>query len=83
MAKDPHANAEKIYLEILDRLEELAAVYAEISGQDEEEDEGDKRQLEDILEAVVGEAGERGLDEDGADKLFKAMSAFAQKASEI
>ncbi len=81
MAKDPHAQALNIFHDILDRLEELVSVYADMNTDD---DEGDAtEQTMDILEEVVQEAGERGLDENGADRLFKAISAYAQKASSI
>lgn len=81
MAKDPRAQAENIYHELLDRLEELVAVYADISSDD---DEGDvAEQMEDIIDEIVQEAGERGLDENGAGRLFHAIAAYVQKASEM
>lgn len=81
MAKDPRAQAENIYHDLLDRLEELVAVYADMSSDD---DEGDvAEQMEDIIDEVVQEAGERGLDENGAGRLFHAIAAYVQKASEM
>jgi hypothetical protein len=81
MAKDPHAQAQNIYHEILDRLEELVAVYADMTSDD---DEGDiAEQMEDVLDGVVQEASERGLDERTADRLFNAIAVFAQKSAEM
>ncbi len=80
MAKDPQAQAQNIYHEILDRLEELVAVYADMSD-DEENDVGE--QMSEVIDGVVQEAGERGLDERTADRLFNAISTFAQKQSEL
>lgn len=81
MAKDPQAQAQNIYHEILDRLEELVAVYADMHSDDEESDVAE--QMEEVLDGVVQEAGERGLDERTADRLFNAIAVFAQKSSEL
>jgi hypothetical protein len=81
MAKDPHAQAQNIYHEILDRLEELVAVYTDMTSDDDEGDIAD--QMREVIEGVVQEAGERGLDETTADRLFKAIATFAQKSSEM
>ncbi len=81
MAKDPQAQAQSIYHEILDRLEELVAAYADMTSDD---DEGDVvEQMQDVIDGVVQEAGERGLDETTAERLFKAIAAFAQKSAEM
>jgi len=81
MAKDPHAHAEKIYHALLDLFEELVAVYTDMTSDDDENDVAER--MSDIIDEIVQEAGERGLDENGADKLFHAIAAYAQKASEM
>ena len=81
MAKDPHAKAQQIYHEILDRLEELVAVYTDMSSDDDESDV--TAQMDEILDGVVQEAGERGLDESTANRLFHAIASYAQKTSEM
>lgn len=81
MAKDPQAVAQSIYHSILDNLEELVSLYGDMNSDD---DEGDAtEQMQEILDAIVEEAGERGLDENGAARIFNAISAYAQKASEM
>ncbi len=79
MAKDPHAQAENVYHDILDRLEELVALYADMNTDDDEGDAAER--MQDIVDEVVQEAGERGLDENGAGRLFGAISTYVQKAS--
>jgi hypothetical protein len=81
MAKDPYAQAQNIYHEILDRLEELVAVYADMHSDDDEDDVAER--MAEAIDGVVQEAGERGLDETTADRLFKAIAIFAQKSSEM
>lgn len=83
MPKDPHAQADKIYHGILDLLEELAAVYADAAGGDDvKDDEDETLDVDDVIDAVVEEAAERGLDEETADRAFKAIAALAKKTAE-
>lgn len=81
MAKDPHAQAENLYHDILNLLEELVAVYADMNSDDDEGDAAER--MEDVIDEVIQEAGERGLDENGAGRLFHAIATYAQKASEM
>lgn len=81
MAKDPHAQAENIYHDLLNLLEELVAVYSDMNTDDDEGDAAER--MQDIIDEIVQEAGERGLDENGAGRLFQAISTYVQKASAI
>lgn len=82
MPKDPHAQADKIYHDILDLLEELAAVYTDAANEEEKEDDEESLDVDDVIDAVVEEAAERGLDEETADRAFKAIAALAKKTAE-
>ncbi len=82
MGKDPHAQASKLYLQILDLIEEAGAAYAQTGEDEEDDDEALKMSEEDMIDAVVEEAGERGLEEDVVERLFKAIDALAHKAAE-
>lgn len=81
MAKDPQAQAQNIYHSILDLLEELVAVYTEMEASEDEDDVAD--QMQEAIDGVVQEAGERGLDEPTAERLFKAIATFAHKSAEM
>lgn len=82
MGKDPNALAEKKYMQILGLIQETIAIYADTSEDDEEDDEALKVSEEDMIDAVVAEAGEHGLDEDQVERVFKAIDALARKSAE-
>lgn len=82
MAKDPHVQAEKVYREMLNLLETLSAIYSDADDAQEDDDERDDREIEDVIDAVVEEAADRGIDEETAERVFKSIAAFAKKASE-
>lgn len=82
MGKDPHAEASKLYLQILDLIEEAGNAYAQTGQEEEEDDEVQKMSEDDMIDAIVEEAGERGLEEDVVERLFKAIDALAHKAAE-
>jgi len=83
MSKDPHAQADKIYREILELLEQLSVVYAEAANsEDEKDDEDESLDVDDVIDAMIEEAAERGLDEETADRAFKAIAALAKKTAE-
>lgn len=82
MGKDPHAQAEKLYLQILELIEETTAIYADAANDEEEDDEHKAMTEEDLIDSIVAEAGERGLDEDHVERVFKAIDALARKSAE-
>lgn len=81
MAKDPQAQAENILQQMLDLLEELTAIYTDAAAEDEEED-GATLEMDEVIDSIVEEAAERGLDEDAAGRIFRAIAAYAKKSSE-
>lgn len=82
MVKDPHAQAEKVYEQMIDLLEELSTIYSDAAGE-EDEDEGEFAAADrDIVEGLIEEAVERGLDEESVERVFKSIAAFAKKARE-
>ncbi len=80
MAKNPHEQAEKFYLQILDSLEGITLLYAETA--EAEEGEDDALDDSDIVDMMIEEAIERGMDEQSVNLVFKAISALARKARE-
>ena len=84
MAPNDHDKAEKIYKQILDSLEEIWLLYADADDEEEkEEDGGDNVSDRDIVDAMIEEATERGIDEESVEKVFKAISALATKAQDV
>lgn len=82
MAKDPQAQAENILQQMLDLLEELTSVYTDASAGEEEEDDAHALEMDEVIESIVEEAAERGLDEEAAGRIFRAIAAYAKKSSE-
>lgn len=82
MSGDPHAQAEKIYEQMLALLEHLTSAYAEAAEMNEEDDEGRKIDLDELTDIIVEEAVERGLEEEDVTRIFKSIAAYAKKASE-
>lgn len=80
MVKDPHEQASKYYQQILDLLEEINQLYADAD--EVEEGEDDALNDRDIVDMMIEEAIERGLDEESVEKVFKAISSLAKKARE-
>ena len=84
MAPNDHDKAEKIYKQILDSLEEIWLLYADADDEEEkEEDGGDNVSDRDIVDAMIEEATERGIDEESVEKVVKAISALATKAQDV
>ena len=83
MPTDLHAPTLKIYREILEQLEELKDLYADASEDDEGgADDDEKEAQQDVLDAIVEEAAERGIEEDDAMRIYKAIGLLAKKAQE-
>ncbi len=78
----PHDQSEKIYKQILEQLEELWLLYADTDDEEEDEDEGGSEDDRDIVDAMVEDGTERGIDEESLEKVFKAVSALAKKAQD-
>lgn len=78
----PHDQSEKIYRQILDQLEELWLLYADSEDEEENPDEGTDENDRDIVDAMVEDGTERGIDEESLEKVFKAVSALAKKAQD-
>jgi DNA-binding transcriptional regulator YhcF (GntR family) len=84
MAPNDHDKAEKIYKQILDQLEEIWLLYADADEDEEkEEDPSENVSDRDIVDAMIEEGAERGLDEESVEKVFKAISALATKAQDV
>ena len=81
MVKDPHPQATKMYRQILDILEELALLSTDAT-EEEEVDDSEPQVDTDIVDAMVEEAAERGLDEESAERVFKSIAALVGKSQE-
>lgn len=81
---DLHAPTMKIYREILEQLEELKDLYADSTDGEEEggADDDEKEVQQDVLDAIVEEAAERGIEEDDSIRIYKAIGLLAKKAQE-
>jgi DNA-binding transcriptional regulator GbsR (MarR family) len=83
MAHDLHAPTLKIYREILEQLEELKDLYADSSDNENDREVDDEAEAQqDVLDAIVEEAAERGIEEDDALRIYKAIGLLAKKAQE-
>ncbi len=83
MAKDLHAPTLKIYREILEQLEELKDLYTDAAADGEDSSDDDEREAQqDVLDAIVEEAAERGIEEDDSMRIYKAIGLLAKKAEE-
>lgn len=78
----PHDQSEKIYRQILDQLEELWLIYADTDDAEENPDEGTDENDRDIVDAMVEDGTERGIDEESLEKVYKAITALAKKAQD-
>jgi hypothetical protein len=81
MVNDRHSQAEGVYRQILDLLEDLSVVFSDEAEAEEDED-ARPFDIDDVISAAVEEAAERGLDEESAERIFKAVAVFAEKAAE-
>lgn len=79
---DLHAPTMKIYREILEQLEELKDLYADAADADEGEADDEAEAQQDVLDAIVEEAAERGIEEDDSLRIYKAIGLLAKKAQE-
>lgn len=84
MGTPQHDRAEAIYRQILDQLEELWLVWNDQNdaGDDDEEESGPVIGERDLVGEMTEEATARGIDEDSAERVFKAVEALAKKAQE-
>lgn len=79
---DLHAPTLKIYREILEQLEELKDLYADAADSDAGEADDEAEAQQDVLDAIVEEAAERGIEEDDSLRIYKAIGLLAKKAQE-
>lgn len=82
MTSSAHDQAEKIYKQILDELEAIWLLYADADDEAEKEEGDEESDNRDIVDMLVEEATERGMDEESVEKVFKAISLLAKKAGE-
>lgn len=82
MTSDLHAATLKIYREILEQLEELKDLYTDASDGDDAEADDEREAQQDVLDAIIEEAAERGLDEEDTARVFKAVAIISKKAQE-
>lgn len=78
----PHDQSEKIYRQILEQLEELWLLYADTDDEEEGGEDAPEESDRDIVDAMVEDGTERGIDEESLEKVFKAVSALAKKAQD-
>jgi hypothetical protein len=80
---DSHAHTRKIYMAILEQLEELYLLHADAADPEEDEaDEEDTSKNVDLVDGFVEEAVDRGIPEEAAEQVFKAIAALEKKAKE-
>lgn len=72
----------KIYREILEQLEELKDLYSDSGAEGEGADDDEKEAQQDVLDAIIEEAAERGIEEDDSMRIYKAIGLLAKKAQE-
>ncbi len=83
MPPELHAPTLKIYREILTQLQELKDLYADAAADDEAGVDDDERETQqDVLDAIIEDATERGMDEEDVARVFKAVAIIAKKAQE-
>lgn len=82
MTSDTHAATLKIYREILDQLEGLKDLHVDAAADDDAEADDEREVQQDVLDAILEEAAERGLDEEDTARVFKAVAIIAKKAME-
>lgn len=83
MPPDLHTPTLKIYRAILEQLEELKDLYTDAAADDEDGADDDDREVQqDVLDVIIEEAAERGLDEEDVARVFKAVSIISKKAQE-
>jgi hypothetical protein len=83
MTSDLHAATLKIYREILEQLEEIKDLYTDSAADGEDLEADDEREAQqDVVDAIIEEAAERGLDEEDTARVFKAVAIIAKKALE-
>lgn len=83
MAPDLHTPTLKIYREILSQLEELKDLYTDVADGDGDGHDDDEREAQqDVLDAIIEEAAERGMDEEDVSRVFKAVGIISKKAQE-
>jgi type I site-specific restriction-modification system R (restriction) subunit len=83
MTSDLHAATLKIYREILEQLEEIKDLYTDSASEREELEADDEREAQqDVVDTIIEEAAERGLDEEDTARVFKAVAIISKKAME-
>ncbi len=65
---------------VLDALEELEALY--VDAETPQDEEADRESDQEVLDRIVEEATERGMDEEGIERAFRALLAYAKKSAE-
>jgi len=83
MAKPSHDRADNLQRQILDLLEELWIVSSDAPEDDIEEEESAGGSVDhDLVDELVEDAASRGIDEESAEKVFKAVAGLMKKAQE-
>jgi len=78
---DYHAQLDKLYQQLLEVLEEMAALASDVA-EDDEEDISPLGERESI-DALVEVAEEHGLDPDSTGRVLKAVAAFVKEAKDV
>lgn len=66
---------------MLEAMQQLTALYAE--GEQVEQDDVPNREVEqELIDRIVEDAGELGMDEDGIEKVFRLVMSYCKKAAE-
>ena len=67
--------AQKVYEAMVDLLHELWMLTSEQSGE-----EGDSFDESEIIQDLIQELGERGVDEESAERVLRSIALFRRKA---
>jgi hypothetical protein len=82
MPVTPHLPSEKILREMLDLLEHLTSVYAEVEEEAERDEDDGAMEESEVIDMIVEEAEDRGIDGETAERFLSAAVAAARKSAE-
>lgn len=66
---------------ILDAIRELGALYEEPE-EPQDDEAGDRESEQEVIDRIVEEAAESGMDEDGIEKVIRLILNYAKKSAE-
>ncbi len=78
-----HVRTEKVFREMVDLLEELMSVYADADTDKEQEEEEGGIGVDELIDVMVEEAEDRGLEGELTERFLKAAVTAAKKSAEV